>query len=503
MAPRLAAVARRLDLVLSSRGARLAIATLNVVVLLVAAAPFALWEGLGPARFEGLELGQQPDLADVEPGAPLATPGDTARDQPWRASDLPYDLSPTTTVTLVFSVGSRGMGPDDAAGLRVHDVTDRGGDGLTDSMMLVVADRATRDVALLSLPRDLWVFARGHRINATYNRHGAQAFVDDVADATGLPVHHVVQVNFAAFARLIDAIGGVALPVDRALADVPAVLYVPEPGCWRFDGASALAWARSRHTRTLDAGGAWVADRTASDFGRIERQQALLGATWDKVRSPGTLTSLPELLGVARDGLVVDAGLGVQQLRDLMAAFSDVAAGRIEGHTLPTRGRRIGQAAAQVVEPAGATEVLTRLRTWPPGTRGASPAASPHRRIRHHDATLVAAPRTLPTDAQCTDASARPLPDPREPLWGVANNGRGPVQDPSSDQGSPGPGDPAEPVEPDGGGTSESPADPGPDASPTPHPTSDDGTQAPTPGPSPSPSESESDGSWPPIPLPG
>lgn len=487
---------------LSSRVARRAIATLNVFVLLVAAAPFALWEGLGPARFEDLELGQQPDLVDVEPGAPLATPREVAGgDQPWRASDLPYDLSPTTTVTLVFSVGSKGMGPDEAAGLRVHDVAERGGDGLTDTMMLVVADRTTRDVAVLSLPRDLWVFARGHRINATFNRHGAQAFVDDVADATGLPIHHLVQVNFAAFARLVDAIGGVALPVDRPLADVPAVLYVPEPGCWRFDGASALAWARSRHTRTRDDAGSWVADRTASDFGRIERQQALLGAIWDTVRSPGTLTSLPELLGVARDGLVVDDGLGVQQVRDLMAAFSDVAAGRIEGHTLPTTGRRIGRAAAQVVEPAGATEVLTRLRTWPPGTGEAAPAAAPWPVARHRDATVLAASTTLPADEQCSAATARPLPDPREPLWGVAHgDGRtGPA--PSPGTGSPGPGGPDEPAAPDGGASTDAPADPAP--SPSSQPTSDDGTQAPSPQPSPSPSESGSDDPWPPIPLPG
>lgn len=474
-----------------------------MLVLLVAAAPFAVWEGLGPARFDDLELGQQPGLADVEPGVPLATPGDPTDDQPWRAGDLPYALSPTTTVPLVFSVGSKGMRPDDAAGLRVHDVTDRGGDGLTDSMMLVVADRATRDVALLSLPRDLWVFARGHRINATFNRHGPQAFVDDVADATGLPVHHVVQVNFAAFARLVDAIGGVALPVDRALADVPAVLYVPEPGCWHFDGASALAWARSRHTRTRDAGGSWVADHTASDFGRIERQQALLGATWEKVRSPGTLASLPELLGVARDGLVVDVGLGVQQVRDLMAAFSDVAAGRIEGHTLPTTGRRIGRAAAQVVEPAQAAEVLTRLRTWPPGADGASPSTSLRLPPRHVDATVLAAPITLPTDDGCTDATARPLPDPREPLWAVAHGDGRTDPDPSTGQGSATPTVPADPGEPEGDEPSGSPDGPDPDASPTPHRTSDDGTQAPSPQPSPSPSDSEPDGPWPPIPLPG
>lgn len=511
VAPQPVPLGRRLHAALSTRAAWRAIAALNVLVLVVALAPFALWEGFGPARFGDVELGRHPDLLDVEAGAPLATPGDAADGEAWLPAGLPYDLSPTTTVTLVFSVGSMGVDPDEAAQLRVHDAGDRGADGLTDTMMLVIADRATGRVALLSVPRDLWVFDRGHRINATFNRHGTQAFVDDVSTVTGLPIHHLVQVNFAAFARLVDALGGVPMSVDRPLADVPAVLYVPEPGCWRFDGASALAWARSRHTRTQDADGDWVTDRSASDFGRIERQQALLGATWEQVRSPGTITSLPELLGVARDGLVVDEGLGVQQVRDLLAAFRDVAAGQVEGHTLPTTGRRIGQAAAQVIEPQAATEVLTRLRTWPPGDdEPAPPSASP---LPDHTARgpVLAAPGALalPTDAQCTLDAAQSLPDPRDPLWGVARQtgdtttGQTPAGEPQlgedgatgqdPDAGDPGTGeDPADPPSPDEGAT-------GPSGNPSPDQEEEPDDPEPEPSPTPSPSES----SIIPVPLPG
>lgn len=503
-------VGRRLHAALATRSGRRAIAAVNVVVLVAALAPFALWEGFGPPRFDEVELGRHPDLLEVEAGAPLATPGDTADHEPWQAASLPYDLSPTTTVTLVFSVGSKGVDPDEAAELRVHDVGDRGADGLTDTMMLVVADRATGRVALLSVPRDLWVFARGHRINATFNRHGAQALVDDVSSLSGLPIHHLVQVNFAAFARLVDALGGVAMSVDRPLADVPAVLYVPEPGCWRFDGASALAWARSRHTRTQQARGDWVADRSASDFGRIERQQALLGATWDQVRSPGAITSLPELLGVARDGLVVDDGLGVQQVRDLMAAFGDVAAGHVEGHTLPTTGRRIGQAAAQVVEPRAASEVLTRLRTWPPRDTDHAPPSARPLPDRTLGGPLLAAPDTLalPTDTECTVDVARPLPDPREPLWGVAaQTGAGTSDETPVGESAPPASDdtqeeaPRDAPGPDHGTDAPPAADDdatGPADEPSPEPEDPDG---PDPEPSPSPSPSES--SWIPVPLPG
>ncbi len=520
MASEPASLGRRLHAALSTRTARRAIAAVNVVVLVAALAPFVLWEGFGPERFDELQLGRHPDLLEKEAGAPLATPGDGAGGEQWHAASLPYDLSPTTTVTLLFSVGSKGVDPDEAADLRVHDVDDRGGDGLTDTMMLVIADRATGRVALLSVPRDLWVFDRGHRINATFNRHGTQAFVDDVSQASGLPIHHLAQVNFAAFVRLVDALGGVAMSVDRPMADVPAVLYVPEPGCWRFDGASALAWARSRHTLTRDEDGDWVTDRSASDFGRIERQQALLGATWDQVRSPGAITSLPELLDVARDGLVVDDGLGVQQVRELMAVFGDVAAGRVEGHTLPTMGSRIGRAAAQVVEPGAATEVLTRLRTWPPADDDPAPASAlylPDRAV--HGPVLAAADSlALPTDTRCTLDAAAALPDPRDPLWGVAQAGTGAgggtssgdSGQPAEGQGPSAPGrdDPQPDQDADPPPTSDEATGPSADPSPEPEPDpeGDDGDgdgdgddTDPEPQPSPSPSES----SWVPVPLPG
>lgn len=478
------AVARRAARVLSSRPGRRVVVGINVLVLLLAVAPFALWEGMGPSRFADVQLGQRPGATDLPPGPQASDPDAhpdaveaTATEAPWRAADLPFDLSPTTTVTLVFSVGSKGLADDEAERLRVHDVDDRGGDGLTDSMMLVVADRATREVALLSLPRDLWVHERGHRINATFNLAGLQALVDDVGRASGLPIHHLVRLNFGAFARLIDAVGGVPMYVDRPLADVPAVLYVPRRGCWLFDGAAALAWSRSRKTLTRTDAGGWVTDASASDFGRIDRQQALLGTLWDQIRSPGTIGALPELFGVARHGLVVDDDLGVQQVRDLLAVFGEVASGHVESYTLPTTGRWIRGAAAQVVVPHAATPILTRLRTWPPSSGGAAGAGATTPRPDRDDVVL-AAPSTLALPSNpCTRDLAQALPDPRPPLGALVawQEGRGPG--PSGDER----GEPVAPSEP----------------TPSDDPSGRDG------GPSPSPSPSDRDDNLLDLPVPG
>ena len=326
---------------------RRAIAVLNVLVLVGAALPFVLWETLGPARFDALDLGRDPGSValgiDGRPSS--ADEAATLREPELYAPHIALDLGPGVVTTLIFSVGSRGLSDAEASRLRIDDLDQRGADGLTDTLMVLVADTNTQQAALLSIPRDLWVFHRGHRINASFNRHGTQGLVDDVSLVTGLPIDHVIRLNFSAFANLVDAVGGVALSVSEPMADLASVLYVPRAGCWRFDGAAGLAYVRSRRTLTRTSSGSWVSDSSASDFGRISRQQQLLGAVWDQIRGPSILPRVPDLLATARDGLVVDRGLGVQQVRDLASTFGQVAAGGIENFTLPTVGRRIGQAA--------------------------------------------------------------------------------------------------------------------------------------------------------------
>ena len=355
------------------------------VLLLV---PLIWWQYFGPERFEAdLQLGVAPEhLTDGGDGLGAVLDDDDLRlDERERAEvelalpeprELPsLDLSPTTQVTLLFSVGSDGMTREEARRLRVNDLGDRGSDRLTDSIMLLVSDTATRQAALFSLPRDLYLGNRGRRINATFASHGIQALVDDVTRASGLPVHHVVQVNFTAFARLVDAVGGVAIAVPQPMADLYSSLYIPSAGCWRLDGADALAYARSRHSLTSTDGGAtWRMAAGANDFTRINRQQGLVSAAWDQVRGSGFVRRIPDLVRLA-DGMTIDAGLGIDDVVDLARAFSDVAAGRVEGHILPTAPRRIAGAAVLVIDWDRAMPLYARMRSWPPdGDAAPAPA---------------------------------------------------------------------------------------------------------------------------------
>jgi LCP family protein required for cell wall assembly len=158
----------------------------------------------------------------------------------------------------------------------------------TDTIILVHVSPEREKAVMVSLPRDLRANVGGqtNRINAAFSLGGPDLLVKTVQEATGLPIHHYAEIDFAGFLKVVDALGGVRLcnRTGRTLDDSFANLHMP-PGCQQMNGVQALAFVRARH---ID-----------SDFGRIGRQQEFLRAVMDKVASGGNLINLPKLLQVA------------------------------------------------------------------------------------------------------------------------------------------------------------------------------------------------------------
>ena len=120
---------------------------------------------------------------------------------------------------------------------------------------------ATSQVAVLSFPRDLWVTIAGRssqqRINAAYERDNPQQLIDTIYQNFFIPTDHFVQVDFCAFKTLVDAVDGVTVPFATPVSDPTTGLYVPEAGCFTFNGDHALAYVRSRHLEYQTLDGEW------------------------------------------------------------------------------------------------------------------------------------------------------------------------------------------------------------------------------------------------------
>lgn len=207
------------------------------------------------------------------------------------------------------------------------------GANLTDSIMLVSLDPATNAVALVSVPRDLWVTVATDRpyqgkVNEAFAAGADQGDRDAgirIATATlepvlGVEIDKTIALDFTAFRAVVDAVGGIDVTVDRAFSarypknDDPSVdpswITVSfAAGAQRMDGETALRYSRARYAEGVEG----------SDFARAARQQKVVLATRRRVEETRSVATLLGLLGALRDNVRTD--LSVADMRSL-AAFS-------------------------------------------------------------------------------------------------------------------------------------------------------------------------------------
>lgn len=209
----------------------------------------------------------------------------------------------------------------------------------TDSMMIISIDPANEKASVLSLPRDLYVEIPGYgqdRINTAlvYGARngdylsGAALSMQTVAYNLDIPIDHFVLVDFGAFTRAIDILGGIDVQVPYTINDpeYPDMNYGYDPlfipaGLQHFDGAMALKYARTRH-----------AD---SDFNRATRQQQVLMAARQKALSLGVaelLLRAPSLYRELEQGIRTD--LSPDQLLRLAKTASDIPSENIASGVL-------------------------------------------------------------------------------------------------------------------------------------------------------------------------
>ncbi len=149
----------------------------------------------------------------------------------------------------------------------------------SDTIMILRQEANGDGASLLSLPRDLWVPIAGRdsesRINSAYS-DGTDVLAATITQNFGIPIHHVVEVDFSGFKEIIDATGGTEICFWYVTRDHNTGLD-QQPGCHILDGMQALAYARSRHFEEF-RDGRWRED-PRSDLGRIERQQDFIEQT--------------------------------------------------------------------------------------------------------------------------------------------------------------------------------------------------------------------------------
>lgn len=190
------------------------------------------------------------------------------------------------------------------------------GDGRSDTIMVLHLDADRKNAYLISFPRDMWVDIPGHgknKINAAYSYGGTNLLAATINRLTGITIDHAAVVDFAGFADLTDAVGGVTITNDNAFSSHG---YHYPKGRITLSGKRALWFVRERHA--LPNG----------DFGRAANQRKVVKALAAKLATPGTLADPSKLSRVVSNlakYVTVDKGLSDQSILGLARSMKTAA----------------------------------------------------------------------------------------------------------------------------------------------------------------------------------
>jgi polyisoprenyl-teichoic acid--peptidoglycan teichoic acid transferase len=198
----------------------------------------------------------------------------------------------------------------------------------TDTMIVLSLDPVNRTAAMLSIPRDVYIDRPGvlvDKINAAYAVGGPDLSRRVVEDLLGIRLNSYALVDFDAFTKIVDSVGGVVIDVKRPVRDesYPTPDYGVErlditAGPQLMDGQTALRFARSRHD--------------ANDYSRAQRQQLVLSALRTRMAEGDFIRGLPGLID--RVGSVVQTSFDPANILPLAQVGSGIDGDAIKSEVL-------------------------------------------------------------------------------------------------------------------------------------------------------------------------
>jgi LCP family protein required for cell wall assembly len=243
-----------------------------------------------------------------------------------------------TNYLIVGSDSRKGMSAEEKKKLHTGSAEGK----RTDSMMILHTGGGAP--TLISLPRDSNVTipsfkgsdsgklypatGRQTKLNAAYAEDGPELLVRTVEANTGLHIDHYVEIGFAGFANIVDAVGGVEMDIPQDIKDTKSGADLKK-GKQTLNGEQALAFVRTRYALA------------GSDLDRTKNQQKFLSALANQVATPGTVLNpfkLYPTMSAGLDTLVVDKDMGLYDLASMFWAMKGVSGGDGKSMNMPIAG---------------------------------------------------------------------------------------------------------------------------------------------------------------------
>jgi polyisoprenyl-teichoic acid--peptidoglycan teichoic acid transferase len=214
----------------------------------------------------------------------------------------------------------------------------------SDVIMILHADPAHHRLALLSLPRDLFIpnarSTGANKVDAGLFQ-GLTQLVGAIEEDFGIPIQHAVSLNFDQFANIVNALGGINLSFPMSVFDAESGLNVQAATCVHLNGTQALEVVRARHLQydsgtSSDYAEDWPQENL-SDLARIRRDHEflrVLGAAVAKQGLGDPLTDL-NLINSVKSDLTFDQSWSVSDMANMVLDFHSVNIGSVPQLTLP------------------------------------------------------------------------------------------------------------------------------------------------------------------------
>ncbi|MEU5938160.1 LCP family protein [Micromonospora sp. NPDC047548] len=234
-----------------------------------------------------------------------------------------------------------------------------GGVSRTDTIMLVHLPANREHAQIISVPRDTWTRIPGSpdgsrgatqaKINAAYAWGGFPLLIRTVENFTGVRIDHVLRIDLAGFGKIIDALEGVDVSVDRPFTTRGRTY---PPGLHHMDSAVALDFARERK-QFIDG-----------DFSRMRHQQAIVVAVLQKASRIDVLsnpTRLDDFLRATAGAVQADRKLSVF---DLAWGLRQMDSADLTMLTSPSKGTgMVGDQSVVFPDLTAAAGLYTAVRT--------------------------------------------------------------------------------------------------------------------------------------------
>lgn len=244
---------------------------------------------------------------------------------------------------------------------------------LADVIILMLQPTDGAAPIMMSLPRDLYIpnacTGEFSRVNANLGgckgvANGPTLLALTVADFTGITIDHFAVVHFEGFAKVIDVLGGVDLCFDHPTRDAKSKLEVGA-GCIRANGATTLAWVRSRSTEQL-VDDQWVAIG-ASDFTRQRKEQDVMFLIAQKLTSFSSLSSFQSVSNSLSKSVRLDSGLSFTNALALAWQYRGLGKSQVNRISLDYDNYRTPQGALVLAPTESFNAVLAEV--YPPAAR--------------------------------------------------------------------------------------------------------------------------------------